>query len=465
MFNGAMQRVIGKGIGEILLERGIISQEQLDQALAHGKQTGKRLGEALVELGLISRDHVYLALGVQYGVNQVDLHPDMIDAEMVKRYPPKILRAFSLLPLIEVGEEVVLLTADPMATEGVDKLREACPGKTFTLQLASRGQIDLALEAVFPASRMQAETETASALDQAIPSEQPSSLVSAKAILWMLGQAIAADGDLLIARRGSGGGAALILTPSGQQVLCEFEGAIFQGLFNLIHETLIEFSPHLPNNWMWPKRIVCGQRQYAVAIRMLKTIGATGVRLRPLRTTVSDFTAIEEYALPEAEEQTIIQCAAQSCGRIGLIVVGPDVDWNRILYHYVRAMSQRLANVLFISAASRFAVPSVFQYYGDGEMSERYLGSLSATSGASQVIFDAPAGWEDWVAIRSTSYLATGMSGLYRVTPREGSSGVLPNAFWRMLESCPEVVVLCALSSGVSIMNAAQASECLGEWR
>ena len=51
----AMQRVSGKGIGEILIERGIITQQQLDEALAYGHEQGKRLGDALVEKGLISR--------------------------------------------------------------------------------------------------------------------------------------------------------------------------------------------------------------------------------------------------------------------------------------------------------------------------------------------------------------------------------------------------------------------------
>ncbi len=62
-----IRKVINKQLGELLIERGVISKLQLDKALNVQKEKGGLIGEVLVELGLAKEEDITQALTVQYG--------------------------------------------------------------------------------------------------------------------------------------------------------------------------------------------------------------------------------------------------------------------------------------------------------------------------------------------------------------------------------------------------------------
>ena len=61
-------RVPWQPLGRIMVSKGLLSEEQLEHALAHQTETGRRLGETLVELGYVSRSALTRALAAQYGL-------------------------------------------------------------------------------------------------------------------------------------------------------------------------------------------------------------------------------------------------------------------------------------------------------------------------------------------------------------------------------------------------------------
>ena len=76
-------------IGEVLMERGCITQEQMEQALAYQKEhREKRVGQILIELGFITETHVLEALAARLGLEIVS-----IDAGRSGRRPPDPARA------------------------------------------------------------------------------------------------------------------------------------------------------------------------------------------------------------------------------------------------------------------------------------------------------------------------------------------------------------------------------------
>ncbi|GAF89552.1 unnamed protein product, partial [marine sediment metagenome] len=68
-------------IGELLLEKGLITAEHLARAIALRKKTGQRLDKALVELGCIKEEQVLQVISEQFGIPMVDLSAVEIDVD------------------------------------------------------------------------------------------------------------------------------------------------------------------------------------------------------------------------------------------------------------------------------------------------------------------------------------------------------------------------------------------------
>ena len=77
----------GVRIGELLEQRGLVTAEQIDQAVEAQRGTGKRLGRMLVELGFVHERELADALAEQVGLEVVDLRHTELDVELAKQLP------------------------------------------------------------------------------------------------------------------------------------------------------------------------------------------------------------------------------------------------------------------------------------------------------------------------------------------------------------------------------------------
>lgn len=136
-----LDRVSNKALGELLIEKGFISKEQCQEGLLWSKQKGLRLGEALVSLGYVSYDTLSYILGEQFGVRPIELHPDMVDAALVKCFPIELLRHHNMLPLMEVGGELTVVVSDPTDLDGLHALSALMQTHRISTQLGDPEQI------------------------------------------------------------------------------------------------------------------------------------------------------------------------------------------------------------------------------------------------------------------------------------------------------------------------------------
>ncbi len=139
------ERVTNKALGELLVERGVISRYQCDEALAYARQHGKRIGEALVELGFVPPGLLSLALGEQFGTTPLVLDPSMVDVELVQRFPLDLLRKHRLLPLLDLGGELIVAVGDPNDAEGLEAFRSLVSDRRLVFQLADALEIERCL--------------------------------------------------------------------------------------------------------------------------------------------------------------------------------------------------------------------------------------------------------------------------------------------------------------------------------
>lgn len=133
-------------LGDILVHNGLITEEQLEEALRHAGQEGVRLGEALVQLGLIDPDAITWAMGHQFHLSFVELSRDMVDWEFVRSLPLDHLREIGFLPLNRVHNTVTGVVADPTRPSLREHIEELFPGLRLEIQLASEQDIDRMLD-------------------------------------------------------------------------------------------------------------------------------------------------------------------------------------------------------------------------------------------------------------------------------------------------------------------------------
>lgn len=112
-------------LGDILLQKNLINQEQLESALKEQKVRGTLLGDTLVELGYIKQDDINDVLCDQLDIDYVDLRKADIDDSAVKLVSEEILRKYSLLPIhIDKNQANLLIVAmsDPMNIVAMDDI-------------------------------------------------------------------------------------------------------------------------------------------------------------------------------------------------------------------------------------------------------------------------------------------------------------------------------------------------------
>src|SRR3954451_9260574 len=112
-----------KRLGEILIEWGIVTSQEVQRALDHGKSKNLRIGEALVDLKLCSESNVYKALAAQHNMEYVEVDRATIPqnaASLILEY----FRLNSLiLPLGVQNGRMRIEVHDPLNLEMLDILR------------------------------------------------------------------------------------------------------------------------------------------------------------------------------------------------------------------------------------------------------------------------------------------------------------------------------------------------------
>ena len=116
-----------KKLGELLVEAGLITQEQLDATLSdEKKEKGKRLGTLLVEKGFATELDIAETIAYQLNIPFLDIHTAVIEPEAIKLVPEKLARKHIIIPLyIEKKNVIKIAMADPLNMEALDDIRFA----------------------------------------------------------------------------------------------------------------------------------------------------------------------------------------------------------------------------------------------------------------------------------------------------------------------------------------------------
>ncbi|MEP0813400.1 MAG: Flp pilus assembly complex ATPase component TadA [bacterium] len=111
--------------GEILLGQGIITEEQLNEAIRLQKTKRKKLGQLLIELNYCSAEQVQRALAIQLGVDFVDVRGMEFSSEQLGLISQKFISAHNILPYMRQGNRLYVIMADPLDYSVIQSLELA----------------------------------------------------------------------------------------------------------------------------------------------------------------------------------------------------------------------------------------------------------------------------------------------------------------------------------------------------
>lgn len=116
-------RFVAKKIGELLLQEGLISKEQLDRALNEQHQTGERIGGVLLKLGFVSEEMLTEFIAKQYSAPQVNIAKLTVPKDVLGLIPLDIAAKYQAVPFGVMGTTVNVAMADPGNLFVIDDMR------------------------------------------------------------------------------------------------------------------------------------------------------------------------------------------------------------------------------------------------------------------------------------------------------------------------------------------------------
>jgi len=112
-----------KLIGNILLEKGVITQEQLDEALNVQKNTTEQIGRILTDLGHVTERDVLRAHAEQLGIPFLELDQTSVDEDVAKAIPQSVVQRYNAIPIRRSGNRLTVAMSDPSNVFALDDMR------------------------------------------------------------------------------------------------------------------------------------------------------------------------------------------------------------------------------------------------------------------------------------------------------------------------------------------------------
>lgn len=110
-------------VGDLLVEKGLISEPQLMKALAEQKRTGKKVGKVLTDLQFITEEKLLTVLSNYFNYPYIDLNRYRIVADIVRILPETLARRYRCIVLAEQPDGLLIGMSDPTDLMAVDDLQ------------------------------------------------------------------------------------------------------------------------------------------------------------------------------------------------------------------------------------------------------------------------------------------------------------------------------------------------------
>ena len=135
-----------KFIQDNLLEKGVITQKQLNNAKEESERTGLPIDKALINLGAVTLEAIMRIRADMFGVVYVDLGDYLIDPEVIRLVPEDTVKKCLSVPLFKIGDTLTVAMVDPSDIDAIDEIRRQSKCKAIDPVLSTEDDIRSAID-------------------------------------------------------------------------------------------------------------------------------------------------------------------------------------------------------------------------------------------------------------------------------------------------------------------------------
>jgi type IV pilus assembly protein PilB len=154
-----------KKIGDLLIEKGYITREQLDVALKEQLSTGKRLGSILIEKNIITEEQLTATVSERLSIPKITLASMEIHPHVIQRVNVELARRYTLIPIFCIGNTLTIAMADPLNIIAIDQVKYQT-GCEIKRTVAAASEIKAAIEKYYSVADSLNEINTGNTPDK-----------------------------------------------------------------------------------------------------------------------------------------------------------------------------------------------------------------------------------------------------------------------------------------------------------
>ena len=140
-----LRRIINKQLGELLIDRGLLTPEKLEKALVYQRDKGGLIGEIIVELGFVKEEDIAKALTTQYGFPFLPLGNYDINADILSIIPVRVAKQYLLIPVDKIGNNLTIAMSNPLNVQAVEDV-ELLSGCSVQIFVSTSSDVKKAIE-------------------------------------------------------------------------------------------------------------------------------------------------------------------------------------------------------------------------------------------------------------------------------------------------------------------------------
>ena len=136
-------------LGDILLEKKLLTEQELNIALNVQKITGQVLGKCLTSLGFITSSELAEVLAIQHGLEYINIREHPIEMGLLKVFPKNVTESARFLPIEETDGIIKIAVTEPSNIVALDKVRTITGKKAKPYLTDEEGFIDILEKAYY----------------------------------------------------------------------------------------------------------------------------------------------------------------------------------------------------------------------------------------------------------------------------------------------------------------------------
>lgn len=161
-----MGALIKKEIGELLVDNGLITPDELKLVQQERMKTGEPISLILSRLGLANESHLKNALEVQFGVSYVSLAKSSVETKTLELLPEKLIRQHQVVPLEQDGNTLTVAMVNPNNLLALDDIKYRLRGITIKPVVCTEDDFQHFMETIYAMRQEEAMLAGENAADQ-----------------------------------------------------------------------------------------------------------------------------------------------------------------------------------------------------------------------------------------------------------------------------------------------------------